>query len=51
MAHLLNFISLFLVQDLMSFLRSCVVPEGLPDSVSPSYVPFMKWRALKVIFQ
>ena len=35
----------------MSFLRSYVVPEGFPDSVSPSYVPFMKWRALKVIFQ
>ena len=51
MVHLLNFISLLLVQDLMSFLRSYVVPEGFPDSVSPSYLPFMKWRALKVIFQ
>ncbi|KAL0014832.1 hypothetical protein SO802_001901 [Lithocarpus litseifolius] len=37
-------------EDLMSFLRSYVVPEGFPDSVSPSYVPFMKWRALKHFF-
>ncbi|XP_058097528.1 protein root UVB sensitive 6-like isoform X4 [Magnolia sinica] len=33
--------------DLMSFVRSYVVPEGFPDSVTPSYVPYMTWRALK----
>ena len=33
----------------MSFVRSYVVPEGFPDSVSSSYVPYMMWRALKVI--
>lgn len=33
--------------DLMSFVRSYVVPEGFPDSVIPSYVPYMTWRALK----
>ena len=32
----------------MSFIRSYVVPEGFPDSVTPSYVPYMTWRALKV---
>lgn len=49
--HLLEFIyfSLVLVQDLMSFVRSYVVPEGFPDSVIPSYVPYMTWRALKVV--
>ncbi|GKC52129.1 root UVB sensitive 6-like protein [Tanacetum coccineum] len=30
--------------------RSYLVPEGFLDSVSPSYVPYMTWRALKVIF-
>ncbi|KAM7265828.1 hypothetical protein ACFE04_003511 [Oxalis oulophora] len=35
---------------LMSFVRSYVVPEGFPDSVTPSYVPYMKWRALKHFF-
>ncbi|AQK86055.1 Protein root UVB sensitive 6 [Zea mays] len=34
----------------MSFIRSYVVPEGFPDSVTPSYVPYMTWRALKVYF-
>ncbi|KAF5197830.1 root UVB sensitive [Thalictrum thalictroides] len=34
----------------MSFIRSYVVPEGFPDSVTPSYVPYMKWRALKHFF-
>lgn len=38
----------FLMQGLMSFVRSYVVPEGFPDSVIPSYVPYMTWRALKV---
>ena len=32
----------------MSFVRSYVVPEGFPHSVTPSYVPYMTWRALKV---
>lgn len=39
----------FLLQELMSFVRSYVVPEGFPDSVTPSYVPYMTWRALKVL--
>jgi hypothetical protein len=38
----------FSTQELMSFVRSYVVPEGFPDSVTPSYVPYMTWRALKV---
>ncbi|KNA16637.1 hypothetical protein SOVF_086450 [Spinacia oleracea] len=36
--------------ELVSFIRSYVVPEGFPDSVSPSYVPYMTWRALKHFF-
>ncbi|KAK2987001.1 hypothetical protein RJ640_024899, partial [Escallonia rubra] len=36
--------------DLISFVRSYVVPEGFPDSVIPSYVPYMTWRALKHFF-
>lgn len=39
----------FLVQELMSFVRSYVLPEGFPDSVTSSYVPYMSWRALKVV--
>ncbi|XP_022855708.1 protein root UVB sensitive 6-like, partial [Olea europaea var. sylvestris] len=35
---------------LMSFIRSYVVPEGFPDSVTPAYVPYMTWRALKHFF-
>ncbi|MQL77223.1 hypothetical protein Taro_009629 [Colocasia esculenta] len=38
------------VQELVSFIRSYVVPEGFPDSVTPSYVPYMTWRALKYFF-
>ncbi|CBI29631.3 hypothetical protein AAG906_014822 [Vitis piasezkii] len=38
------------VDELMSFIRSYVVPEGFPDSVTPSYVPYMSWRALKHFF-
>uniref|UniRef100_R7W723 Protein root UVB sensitive 6 n=1 Tax=Aegilops tauschii TaxID=37682 RepID=R7W723_AEGTA len=34
----------------MAFVRSYVVPEGFPDSVTPSYVPYMTWRALKHFF-
>ncbi|KAL5854107.1 hypothetical protein ACOSQ4_003909 [Xanthoceras sorbifolium] len=37
-------------EELMSFVRSYVVPEGFPDSVNPSYVPYMMWRALKHFF-
>ncbi|OMO70223.1 hypothetical protein CCACVL1_19055 [Corchorus capsularis] len=39
-----------MVQEVMSFVRSYVVPEGFPDSVTPSYVPYMTWRALKHFF-
>ncbi|KAJ6427809.1 hypothetical protein OIU84_023249 [Salix udensis] len=38
------------VEELMGFIRSYVVPEGFPDSVIPSYVPYMTWRALKHFF-
>ncbi|KAJ3678109.1 hypothetical protein LUZ60_001912 [Juncus effusus] len=37
-------------EEIMSFVRSYVVPEGFPDSVTPSYVPYMTWRALKHFF-
>lgn len=37
-------------EELMSFIRSYVVPEGFPDTVTPSYVPYMTWRALKHFF-
>uniref|UniRef100_A0A0D9V8R2 2-C-methyl-D-erythritol 4-phosphate cytidylyltransferase n=1 Tax=Leersia perrieri TaxID=77586 RepID=A0A0D9V8R2_9ORYZ len=36
--------------EVMAFIRSYVVPEGFPDSVTPSYVPYMTWRALKHFF-
>ncbi|XP_078434512.1 root UVB sensitive protein (Protein of unknown function, DUF647) [Wolffia australiana] len=38
------------VDELVSFIRSYVVPEGFPHSVTPSYVPYMTWRALKYFF-
>ncbi|KAK4479370.1 hypothetical protein RD792_014882, partial [Penstemon davidsonii] len=38
------------VDELMAFIKSYVVPEGFPDSVTPSYVPYMTWRALKHFF-
>ncbi|KAL3635211.1 Protein root UVB sensitive 6 [Castilleja foliolosa] len=38
------------IDDLMAFVRSYVVPEGFPDSVTPSYAPYMSWRALKHFF-
>ncbi|XP_073022472.1 protein root UVB sensitive 6-like [Primulina eburnea] len=38
------------VDELMAFIRSYVVPEGFPESVTPSYVPYMTWRALKHFF-
>ncbi|KAF7025111.1 hypothetical protein CFC21_037346 [Triticum aestivum] len=37
-------------EEIMAFVRSYVVPEGFPDSVTPSYVPYMTWRALKHFF-
>ncbi|GAB2283935.1 Protein root UVB sensitive 6 [Dionaea muscipula] len=37
-------------EELMAFIRSYVVPEGFPDSVTASYVPYMSWRALKHFF-
>ncbi|KAK3135541.1 hypothetical protein QOZ80_5BG0420160 [Eleusine coracana subsp. coracana] len=38
------------VEEIMSFIRSYVVPEGFPESVTPSYVPYMSWRAMKHFF-
>ncbi|KAJ4979820.1 hypothetical protein NE237_010600 [Protea cynaroides] len=38
------------IDELMSFIRSYVTPEGFPESVTPSYVPYMRWRALKHFF-
>ncbi|XP_042478883.1 protein root UVB sensitive 6-like [Macadamia integrifolia] len=38
------------IDELFSFVRSYVAPEGFPDSVTPSYVPYMTWRALKHFF-
>ncbi|XP_078181827.1 protein root UVB sensitive 6-like [Carex rostrata] len=38
------------IEEVVSFIRSFVVPEGFPDSVTPSFVPYMSWRALKHFF-
>jgi hypothetical protein len=38
------------VEEIMSFIRSYVAPEGFPHSVTPSYVPYMSWRAMKHFF-
>ncbi|KAK7376405.1 hypothetical protein VNO78_34691 [Psophocarpus tetragonolobus] len=38
------------LDELLAFVRSYVVPEGFPLSVTPSYVPYMSWRALKHFF-
>lgn len=38
------------IEQITSFIRSYVVPEGFPDSVTPAYVPYMTWRALKHFF-
>ncbi|XP_062177546.1 protein root UVB sensitive 6 [Alnus glutinosa] len=38
------------IEEVMSFVRSYVLPEGFPDSVTSSYVPYMTWRALKHFF-
>lgn len=46
--YFFNVLIVHVVQEFMSFIRSYVVPEGFPDSVTPSYVPYMTWRALKV---
>ncbi|OAY68669.1 Protein root UVB sensitive 6, partial [Ananas comosus] len=48
--HKKCFSTYLFVQELVSFIRSYVVPEGFPDSVTPSYVPYMTWRALKHFF-
>ncbi|KAJ0233255.1 hypothetical protein HA466_0284640 [Hirschfeldia incana] len=37
-------------EEVGSFLRSYVVPEGFPASVNESYVPYMTFRALKYFF-
>ncbi|XP_051145703.1 protein root UVB sensitive 6-like isoform X2 [Andrographis paniculata] len=37
-------------EELISFIRSYVVPDGFPNSVTPSYVPYMTWRALQHFF-
>ncbi|KAG4929121.1 hypothetical protein AAZX31_17G002000 [Glycine max] len=38
------------LHEVLAFVTSYVVPEGFPDSVIPSYVPYMTWRALKHFF-
>ncbi|KAK9167826.1 hypothetical protein Scep_003017 [Stephania cephalantha] len=38
------------VDEFMSFVRSYIVPEGFPDTVSSAYVPYMTWRAFKYFF-
>ncbi|CAH8364143.1 unnamed protein product [Eruca vesicaria subsp. sativa] len=38
------------LEEVGSFLRSYVVPEGFPESVNESYVPYMTFRALKYFF-
>lgn len=43
------FLFIYILQEVVSFIRSFVVPEGFPDSVTPSFVPYMSWRALKVM--
>lgn len=37
-----------MLQELLGFVKSYALPEGFPDSVIPSYAPYMTWRALKV---
>ncbi|GLJ16250.1 hypothetical protein SUGI_0273220 [Cryptomeria japonica] len=37
-------------EDLITFIRSWVVPDGYPESVTSSYAPYMQWRALKYFF-
>lgn len=39
-----------IIPDFKSFVSSWLVPEGYPDSVIPSYGPYMQWRALQHFF-
>jgi hypothetical protein len=38
------------VAELVSFVKSYIVPEGYPESVAPSYTPYMQWRAVQYFF-
>ncbi|BBN19712.1 hypothetical protein MPTK1_8g12970 [Marchantia polymorpha subsp. ruderalis] len=38
------------LKEAIAFLRSHVVPEGYPASVSPAYTPYMQWRAVQYFF-
>nr|PNR53115.1 hypothetical protein PHYPA_009490 [Physcomitrium patens] len=38
------------VAELVSFVKSYIVPENYPDSVAPSYTPYMQWRAVQYLF-
>ncbi|KAL2609109.1 hypothetical protein R1flu_027682 [Riccia fluitans] len=38
------------IKEAIAFLRSHVVPEGYPVSVSPAYTPYMQWRAVQYFF-
>ncbi|KAG8364031.1 hypothetical protein BUALT_Bualt19G0083900 [Buddleja alternifolia] len=49
-SYYLKFLLFSPPMELMAFIRSYVVPEGFSDSVTPSYVPYMTWRALKHFF-
>lgn len=37
------------LQELVTFVKSYIVPEGYPDSVAPAYTPYMQWRAVQVM--
>lgn len=39
-----------IVPEFKTFISSWLVPEGYPDSVVPSYGPYMQWRALQHFF-
>lgn len=45
---LIKVLYLLYVQQIASFIRSYIVLEGFPDSVTPTYVPYLTWRELKV---
>ncbi|KAG0594075.1 hypothetical protein M758_UG045500 [Ceratodon purpureus] len=38
------------VAELVTFVKSYIVPEGYPESVAPSYTPYMQWRAVQYFF-
>ncbi|CAI5536645.1 unnamed protein product [Closterium sp. Naga37s-1] len=38
------------VMELTDFFKTNFLPEGFPDSVAPSFVPYMRWRALQYFF-